>query len=138
MRSLQTVRVLFFGFMLVAIIVTQTGCSVFMAASQPTKKNLEVLNKGTDRNYVLAELGSPVSTETKYGKKVDVFSFKQGSSTGAKVGRALFHGTADFFSFGLWEVVGTPTEAVISGKKLAFEVMYDENDRVEKVLALKK
>ena len=54
------------------------------------------------------------------------------------MGRALFHGTADFFSLGLWEVVGTPTEAVISGKKLAFEVMYDENDRVEKVLALKK
>ena len=40
-----------------------TGCSVFMAAKQPPKKDLTVLNVGTPRNVLIAELGSPVHTE---------------------------------------------------------------------------
>jgi hypothetical protein len=41
-------------------------------------------------------------------------------------------------TLGLWEIVGTPTEAVFSGDELAFEVSYDEQDRVEQVTVLKK
>lgn len=113
-----------------------TGCSVFMAAKQPPKKDLGVLNVGTARGMVLAELGQPVAAETRDGAKVDVFSFTQGYSKPAKAGRALFHGAADIFTLGLWEVVGTPTEAVFDGSKMALEVAYDENDRVAKVVNL--
>ena len=113
-----------------------TGCSVFMAAKQPPKKDLSVLSRGTPRARLLAELGQPVASETRDGKKVDVFSFTQGYSKPAKATRAVFHGVADVFTLGLWEVVGTPTEAVFDGTKTALEVTYDENNRVENVVNL--
>jgi hypothetical protein len=69
---------------------------------------------------------------------VDVFSFTQGYSKGAKTGRAVFHGAADVLTLGLWEVVGTPTEAVFDGRQVAFEVTYDASEKVEKVVTLQK
>jgi hypothetical protein len=62
-----------------------SGCSVYMAASQPTKKDLAILNTGTDRDYVIAEFGAPVVSElTADGKKEilvvskqDVFWYKE-------------------------------------------------------------
>jgi hypothetical protein len=36
----------------------------------------------------------------------------------------------------LWEVVGTPTEAIFDGQKVAYEVTYDTSDKVEKVVTL--
>ena len=107
------------------------GCSVFMATKQPDKKDLSVLEIGNSRSLVLSELGQPISTEIKNGKRVDIFKFTQGYSTAAKTGRALFHGTADLLTLGIWEVVGSPTEIALDGKKMAFEISYDDNDRIE-------
>lgn len=115
---------------------TANGCSVYMAAKQPNRKNLEVFSVGTPRSLVLAEIGQPQASETKDGKRVDVFSFVQGYSKGAKAGRALFHGAADVFTLGMWEVVGTPTEAIFTGEKVAYEVTYNTSDKVEKVITL--
>jgi outer membrane protein assembly factor BamE (lipoprotein component of BamABCDE complex) len=117
-------------------LLSSTGCSVYMAAKQPSEKNMDVMNVGTSRSLVLAEFGQPTASETKDGKKVDVFSFVQGYSKGAKTGRAVFHGVADFFTLGLWEVVGTPTEAIFDGTKVTYEITYDEGNRVENVVAL--
>jgi hypothetical protein len=115
-----------------------TGCSVFMAAKQPDKKDLRVLEPGNSRSLVLSELGRPISTEIKDGKRVDIFKFTQGYSKAAKTGRAIFHGTADLMTLGLWEIVGSPTEAALDGKKMAYEISYDDNDRIEKVVPLFK
>jgi len=118
----------------VALLLLTSGCSVVMATRQPGRKDLSVLSKGVERPRVIAELGSPLSTETKKdGCKVDTFAFIQGYSTGAKAGRAVFHGVADFFTLGLWEVVGTPTEAIFSGSKVKTNVEYDKDDRVTNV-----
>ncbi len=114
------------------------GCSVYMAAKQPPKKNLGVLVEGSPRSLIIAELGQPVSTEMKEGKRVDVFSFVQGYSKGARAGRAAFHGAADVLTLGLWEVVGTPTEATFDGNKMAFEVTYDASEKAEKIVTLQK
>jgi hypothetical protein len=119
-----------------AVMATGNGCSVYMAAKQPTQKNLEVFSVGTPRSLVLAEIGQPQASEMKDGKRVDVFSFVQGYSKGAKAGRAFFHGAADVFTLGLWEVVGTPTEAIFTGEKVAYEVTYNTSDKVEKVVTL--
>ena len=118
------------------LLLNLTGCSVYMAAKQPSQKNLDVMAAGTPRSLVLAELGTPAATETKDGKKVDVFSFVQGYSTGSRTTRAVFHGVADVFTAGLWEVVGTPTEAIFNGTKVSYEITYDDANRVEKVVAL--
>ena len=105
-----------------------------MATQQPSRMDFSVLSKGVDRSRVVAELGAPLTTEVKDGKRTDVFSVRQGYSTGAKVGRALFHGAADFFTLGLWEVVGTPVEAIASGTIVKVGVNYDKNDKVEDII----
>lgn len=109
-----------------------------MAAKQPDKKNVDLFRIGTPRVMLLGEFGAPATSEIRNGKKYEIFKFVQGYSTGAKAGRALFHGAADVMTLGLWEVVGTPAEAIFSGDEMAFEVSYDQNDRVEQLTTLKK
>ena len=110
-----------------------TGCSVFMAAQLPDKKNLEVLTPGVPRPVVLAEMGLPTSYEDRNGVRSEVYKFKQGYSQPARISRAVLHGTADILTFGLWEAVGTPTEYVFSGTETIVLVTYNRDDRVETV-----
>ena len=97
-----------------------------------------LLNAGVPRSLVLAEVGAPVTSELRGGKRVEVYSFTQGYSKAARVSRTIGHGAADVFTLGLWEAVGTPTEAVFNGKRVAYEVTYDSSDRIETVVVLKK
>jgi hypothetical protein len=120
-------------FLSAVLVLSLAGCSTVMAARQPGKKDVSVFNKGTARGKVIAEIGSPIWSGEKDGKKCDIFRFTQGYHTATKVSRALVHGAADVFTLGLWEVVGTPTEAAFSGRQVDVEVIYDENDTVEKV-----
>ena len=76
-------------------------------------------------------------TEERDGNKVDIFAFTQGYSEGAKAVRAVFHGVADVLTLGLWEVVGTPVEAVADGTAVKVEVCYDEDDKVDFIKVLK-
>lgn len=124
------------GIGLMAVLLV--GCSTVMAAKQPPKKDLKLLNPGTPRMLLVAEYGAPILTETKDGKKVDIYSFTQGYSKTAKVGRAFLHGVGDLLTLGAWEVVGTPTEAIFSGQDMVVEVTYDAGDKVEKAVMLKK
>jgi hypothetical protein len=101
-------------------------------------KDLDLLKVGTTRRMLLAEFGLPTMSEVRDGKKSEIFKFVQGYSSGAKAGRAFFHGAADVVTLGLWEVVGTPTEAVFSGDDMAYEVRYDDTERIDQVTVLKK
>ena len=115
-----------------------TGCSVFMAANHADHKDLEVAKKGFPRDMVLTEFGQPLVTESNAdGDKVDLFKFKQGYGKGNKALRATFHGVADVFTLGLWEIVGTPTEAVFSGHEVVMKVTYDKQEMVKDVVYLK-
>lgn len=116
-----------------------SGCSVFMAAKQPDKKNIELFKVGTPRSMLLAEFGLPTAAETRDdGKKYEIYSFTQGYSTGAKAGRAVFHGAADVLTLGIWEVIGTPTEGAFDGDAMAYEVRYDTDNKIDQIVALKK
>ena len=126
------------NFCLVGIVcVSLTGCSVYMAANQPSPKDLSVIKKGTERGLVISELGVPKVGEERNGKKVEIYMFKQGYHGMAKAGRAVFHGAADVFTLGLWEIVGTPGEAYFDGTDMTIEVTYDENNKVESSRILK-
>ena len=126
-----------FVFTFIIIFMLGQGCSVFMAANQPSKKDVSVFNVGTPRARVIAEAGQPIHTkENADGTITDTFSFIQGYSSGNKAGRALFHGAADVLTLGLWEVVGTPVEAVATGTKVQVEVQYDADEKVRNVIAL--
>jgi hypothetical protein len=115
------------------LMFTLTGCSVFMAAQLPDKKNLEVFAPGVPRQMVLAEMGLPASYEDLNGVRSEVYKFRQGYSQPAKISRAVFHGAADIMTVGLWEVVATPTEYVFSGTDMLVRVTYNRYERVDSV-----
>jgi hypothetical protein len=56
---------------------------------------------------------------------------------GERVHRSIAPALAALLAVGLWEAVGTPTEAVFDGTRVAYEVTYDASDRVEFVVPLK-
>ena len=107
-----------------------------MAAKQPDKKNVSVLREGNRRSLILAEFGHPITTEKTEEGRTDVYKFTQGYSSGAKAGRAMAHGAADVLTLGLWEVIGTPTEAAFDGREMAVEIQYDKDDFVKAVIPL--
>ncbi len=113
-----------------------SGCAVYMATNQPTKKNLAVLRPGTERDLVIAELGAPVNSEVVEEGKKEIYTFVQGYGKFAKAGRALFHGTADVFTIGLWEAVGTPVEGALDGKRVSVRVIFDANGKVKESTTL--
>jgi hypothetical protein len=127
---LATVGALFF-------LLATSACSVYKASTQPGVKDLTVLKEGTPRALVISEFGVPTVSEKKDGKKVEFYNFKQGYNTSTKAARALFHGAADVFTLGLWEVVGTPFESMVDGRDMSIEITYDETDRLEKMVVHK-
>lgn len=124
--------------LLFTLLIPVSGCSVFMAAKQPEKKDIGLFKVGVSRVTLISEFGPPVISEYKDDKKIEIFKFVQGYSTGAKAGRAFFHGAASVVTLGLWELVGTPTEITFNGDEMAYLVKYDENDLVDEVVAIKK
>ncbi|MEK6685530.1 MAG: hypothetical protein AABY99_03995 [Pseudomonadota bacterium] len=124
--------------LLFTLLIPVSGCSVFMAAKQPEKKDIGLFKVGVSRVTLISEFGPPVISEYKDDKKIEIFKFVQGYSTGAKAGRAFFHGAASVVTLGLWELVGTPTEITFNGDEMAYLVKYDENDLVDEVIAIKK
>ncbi len=111
------------------MLLPTTGCSVYMAATQPDKKDLSALSSaGMPRAHVIAKLGAPTaSTKHEDGTLTDVYEFHEGSSGGWKAGRAVFHAVADVFTIGLWEIVGTPTEIAVKGEKMTALAVYDKD-----------
>lgn len=116
-----------------------SGCSVNKAASGPEKKDLSVLETGTSRYQVLAELGQPVVSEKNdKGLKVDVFKFVQGQSKVAQSAKAVTYGVFAVGTLGLSELVTTPLEGTLGqGAEVQVVVTYDESDQVLSVESLK-
>jgi hypothetical protein len=139
MSRFSTLRKIFLAsFIALLFVIANSGCSVFMAARQPSKKDVDLFKVETPRSSLLAEFGEPIVGQVRDGKKFEEYRYVNGYSTGAKAGRAVLHATCDVFSWGLWEIVGTPTEVVFNGYAMANEVGYDEHDRIEQVNLLMK
>ncbi len=130
---MKVIKNLIITIMLFSTVVSASGCSVVMAAKQADKKDVNLLNVGTPRYLTIAEFGLPRKTEEIDGKKTDIFMFTQGYSKGNKMGRAFFHIMADSFTLGAWEVIGTPTEMIADGKEMKIRVIYNLEDKIEKV-----
>ena len=127
MQYTRTTRQLSFT---LALLLTVFGCSAHMAMTQPEKKNLRVLETGAPRAYVIAELGPPQTTLDEHGTKLDQFQFKEGYTNQLKVLRAVFHITADAFTFGIWEPFGILFETWVTGNDVTIQVHYDAQDRI--------
>jgi hypothetical protein len=115
-----------------------TGCAVKSAMDQPDKKDTSVFDRGTPRFEVIGEIGQPVDIQKNDdGTITDTYSFIQGYSKGAKAGRAFGHTLMDISTFGLWEIIGSPTEAIASGDKVIVRVKYDKAKLVDYIQAIK-
>jgi hypothetical protein len=101
-----------------------TGCAATMAAHQPDFKDFSVLQPGTPRSRVVAELGQPIDTRPTDHGGVDVFAFTQGYSRANRTARALGHATGTIVTAGVWEIAGIPLEAWFDGTDVKMEVYY--------------
>jgi hypothetical protein len=126
MKSLATA--LFVG---IASLFT-SGCGVYMAFTQPPRVDTEALEAGgMSRDVVIERLGAPKSSVKNVdGSREDTFEYYEGSSSGWKIGRGIFHLAADFFTVALWEVVATPTEYGLRGEKITAQANFDNTDRL--------
>ncbi len=113
-----------------AITVMLSGCSVGMALSGEEDPDLSVLRVGASRGEVEMQLGRPAAEIlADDGHTYATYAYSLGNKPSA--GRAVAHGVMDVLTLGLWEVVGTPVEAVAAKEnEHAVVVVYDRNGMV--------
>ena len=107
------------------------GCSVGMALSGKKEPNLGAFRIGSTRGEVELQLGSPVESVTRPdGWRTDIYEYELHNEP--STGRAVGHAIADVLTLGLWEIVGTPIEAIGIEKK-RISIIYDETDQVKAI-----
>ena len=115
-------------FAAIASIIWLAGCSVGMALSGDKDPDIGAVRIGSTRGEAEMHLGSPVRTNAGAGgSRLDVYEYEIGNEPSG--GRAVAHGVMDVLTLGLWEIAGTPIEAV-QGEKYEATLTYDEQDRV--------
>lgn len=120
---------------LLSITVLLSACSVGMAMSGKENPDLGAVRVGASRGEIQLHLGTPVNTVThKDGSRTDIYEYEIGNAPSA--GRAIGHGVMDVLTLGIWEVVGTPIEAV-QGDKYQATIKYDKQDKVVDVTSQK-
>lgn len=108
-----------------------SGCSVGMAVAGKESPNLAVCRAGATQADIQAELGRPTSSQVlENGDSVCTYEYEVGNEPSAA--RAVMHGGMDVLTLGLWELVGTPVEAV-QGQKYEMTVTYDAEGKAKAI-----
>lgn len=117
------------GILLISL--SLSACSVGMALSGKKDPDLSVIKRGANRSEVELQLGSPLKVaEGANDESLATYEYEIGNEP--STGRAVAHGAMDVLTLGLWEVIGTPVEA-ITGNKYQITITYDKEDKVVKV-----
>jgi hypothetical protein len=110
-----------------------SGCGVYMAFTQPPAVDTTSLEGGMgySRDSVIEKLGAPQSSvRNADGTREEIYQFYEGSQTGWKILRGIFHLGADLFTLALWEIVAWPSEMLIRGDKITAVANFDKSDRL--------
>jgi hypothetical protein len=108
-----------------------SGCSVGMALSGQKEPDLAVCRVGASRSDMEVQLGRPTSVNSlPDGSQTCSYEYQVGNAPSA--GRAVAHGAMDVLTFGLWEAVGTPVEA-LQGKKYMMTVTYGPDGKAKEI-----
>lgn len=91
------------------------SCSVVMSANSGGV-DAETLSKCKTRSSLIADGAQPISHKTNKKGKLVSERFKAQMPTGSAA-RAAMHGVLDVATLGIWEVVGTPIEAIKDKKR---------------------
>ncbi len=132
MRTQRIIAYAFVGLVVGITALSSSGCGVYMAFTQPAAVDTAGLEQGgVTRDVVIERLGAPKSSvKNADGTREDIYEFYEGSATGWRIGRGLFHLGADLFTWGLWEIVATPTELLMKGEKITAQANFDASDRL--------
>ncbi|AXQ29000.1 hypothetical protein D0B54_10010 [Solimonas sp. K1W22B-7] len=95
--------------------------------NKPAEKDYDVLEVGTDRDLVRAELGQPMASAA--AGNCDIFSFEEGSG-GLKYLRAAGYSLLAIGTLGISEMVTNPVEASVGNDKVRIRVCYDPQHNV--------
>jgi hypothetical protein len=127
------------AYLVVIILLTNSACSVYKAATQPPPADLPGMGVGTQRVEVINRLGAPTFSDTDpAGKKQDTFKFESGLHNGSKA-RIIPYLAADFFTLGLAELILWPMEMTVMERATCIaNVTYDESQKVEHWVVYKK
>lgn len=96
--------------------ITIAACSVVMAAKDDGGVDPKALSKCKSRNCLISSRAVPISHKNNKKHVMSSEVFRADMPTGSAA-RAAMHGLLDVSTMGLWEVVGTPIEAVKNKKK---------------------
>lgn len=130
MRKILTIVLIF------TLLPIFSGCSVMMAMHGKPEPNLSAIHEGQNRDEVIMLLGSePAKTMTTEDGMIDIFYLERGNAPNA--GRAIGHAVLDVLTWGAWEIIGTPVEAMTSSTMtLTIEYTKDVFDvlRITKII----
>ena len=108
-----------------------SACAVGMAMSGEESPDLAVCRVGADRAETQAQLGAPRSERVlENGDSVCTYQYEVGNEPSAA--RAVMHGGMDVLTLGIWELVGTPVEAV-QGETFEMTVTYDPDGKAKAI-----
>ena len=95
-----------------------SACSTVMEAARPAPVQLARYHIGEPRADVIAALGAPKSSMQDGADSCDVYSLYTGGPNGAqKAAVILGEAGADFATLGLFEIAGTPAQALTRAKR---------------------
>lgn len=108
------------------------GCSIYMASTLPIARSPENLRAEMTMEQVDSKYGFPIAMGVNSeGCHTEQIQFIDGVRIGWKVARFCTHSVLDALSYGLWEFIGTPYEALNRNYPIyVYYVIYDEQNRV--------
>lgn len=112
---------------LLGVMLVSAGCSVSRALNAPAEKNYGVLEPGTHRDLVRAELGP--FKKSLSGADCDVFAFAEGS-TDLRYLRIVGYSLAGIGTLGMSELITEPVEGAVGKDTVGVRVCYDTEQRV--------
>jgi outer membrane protein assembly factor BamE (lipoprotein component of BamABCDE complex) len=120
---------------LVGVALVLGGCSTMMEANRPAAVNLNGFAPGSKRMDVVAQLGSPTSTEADGDRYCDVYSLYTRSVNRAQKGVIMVgEATADILTGGLFEAFATPAEVATKAKKDTVLFCYSNDGSLQSVI----
>lgn len=117
------IAIMMIGILLLLPILS--GCAVGMALygkAEPTVDSLQLGMPMESAHFIMRNY-TPAITHAD-GKRIEEYKIQIGNAPSA--GRAIGHLAMDVFTWGAWEIIGTPIEAVIS-KEMTLIIVYEKD-----------
>lgn len=113
--------------LLVVLMISLSGCSVFMAATSHPEPDITILAQGQTRAVIEKELGKPIQNIREGTGDRATYQFITGDKPDYR--RAAVYALLTGVTLGASELVTSPIEA-LQGQRHVVEVFYDTRGRV--------